>query len=219
MTSLDFQKLNGLIPAIVQDATTKHVLMLGFMNREALEITRKTGFVTFYSRTRKQLWTKGETSGHFLKVTDIIPDCDGDTLLLKVIPNGPVCHTGSDTCFNEQNNGSLGFIEYLENVIDNRKHENNEHSYTAKLLGLGSKRIAKKVGEEAVELALEAESGTDERLLDETADLIYHVLVLLSSRNIRFTQVIKTLKNRHDNIKPTAAEIENFLLGEKQWGK
>ncbi len=219
MTNLNFDKLNGLLPAIIQDASTGKVLMLGFMNREALEVTRKTGLATFYSRTRRQIWTKGETSGNFLKVLEIIPDCDGDTLLVKVSPQGPVCHTGNDTCFNEQNSNTLGFIEYLEGIIENRKQTGTEQSYTAKLLSAGAKRIAKKVGEEAVELALEAENGSDERLLDEAADLIYHTLVLLSSRNLAFNRVIETLKARHAESKVSDKEVENFKRGEKQWGK
>jgi len=219
MTNLNFDKLNGLIPAIIQDLSTGKVLMLGFMNREALEVTRKTGFATFYSRTRRQIWTKGETSGNFLKVLEIIPDCDGDTLLVKVSPQGPVCHTGSDTCFNEQNTSTPGFIEYLERIIENRKQASVEQSYTAKLFLAGAKRIAKKVGEEAVELALEAENGSDERFLDEAADLIYHTQVLLSSRNLSFERVIETLKARHAKLKVSDKEVENFKRGEKQWGK
>jgi phosphoribosyl-ATP pyrophosphohydrolase/phosphoribosyl-AMP cyclohydrolase len=219
MTNLNFDKLNGLLPAIIQDASTGKVLMLGFMNREALEVTRKTGFATFYSRTRRQIWTKGETSGNFLKVLEIIPDCDGDTLLVKVSPQGPVCHTGNDTCFNEPNSNTLGFIDYLEEVIENRKQAGTGQSYTAKLLAAGTKRIAKKVGEEAVELALEAENGSDDRLLNEAADLIYHTLVLLSSRNLTFNRVIETLKARHADSKVSDNEVENFKRGEKQWGK
>lgn len=219
MTTLNFDKLNGLLPAIIQDAATGKVLMLGFMNREALEVTRKTGLATFYSRTRRQIWTKGETSGNFLKVMEIIPDCDGDTLLVKVTPQGPVCHTGNDTCFNETNGNTLGFIDYLEDIIENRKQASSDQSYTAKLLAAGTKRIAKKVGEEAVELALEAENGTDERLLDEATDLIYHTLVLLSSRNLKFSKVIETLRTRHTDSKVSNSEVEDFKRGEKQWGK
>ncbi len=219
MNTLNFDKLKGLIPAIIQDAATGKVLMLGFMNREALEVTRKTGLATFYSRTRRQIWTKGETSGNFLKVMEIIPDCDGDTLLVKVTPQGPVCHTGNDTCFNEPNSNNLGFIDYLEEVIENRKQASTGQSYTTKLLAAGTKRIAKKVGEEAVELALEAENGTDERLLDEAADLVYHTLVLLSSRNLKFSRVIETLRARHSDSKVTNSEVEDFKRGEKQWGK
>ncbi len=219
MTTLNFDKLNGLIPAIIQDAVTNRVLMLGFMNRESLEITRKTGFATFYSRSRRQLWTKGETSGNYLKVTEIITDCDGDTLLVKVIPHGPVCHTGSDTCFNKSNSSTLGFIEYLESVIESRRTARTESCYTAQLLSLGPKRIAKKVGEEAVEVALEAESGDMENLLNETADLIYHTLVLLASRNLNFAQVVNTLKTRHADAKFSSSEVENFKRGENQWGK
>lgn len=219
MTKLNFDKMNGLIPAIIQDASTNRVLMLGFMNREALEVTRKTGLATFYSRTRRQIWTKGETSGNYLKVAEIIPDCDGDTLLVKAYPQGPVCHTGNDTCFNEVNRNSIGFIEYLENVIESRKEQKSESSYTAKLFSAGNKRIAKKVGEEAVEMALEAETGSDERLLDETADLFYHILVLLASRNLKFENVIEVLKSRHAAANISDEQIDNFKRGEKQWGK
>lgn len=219
MTSLNFDKLNGLIPAIIQDASTNRVLMLGFMNRESLEKTRKTGFATFYSRTRRQIWTKGETSGNFLKVSDIIPDCDGDTLLIKAVPQGPVCHTGSDTCFEGENNFNIGFLNYLTNLIEGRKGASDSDSYTAKLLNAGPKKIAKKVGEEAVELALEAENSDTNRFIDEAADLMYHYLVLLSSRGLSLNEVVTRLKERHGERESIAAQVENFNRGEKQWGK
>jgi len=144
MTSLNFEKLNGLIPAVIQNAATGTVLMVGFMNRESLEITKKTGLATFYSRTRHQLWTKGETSGRYLRVKEIIPDCDGDTLLVKALPDGPVCHTGSATCFGEENGSPLSFLAYLQEVIAARKADSPDESYTAKLLSKGPKLIAKR---------------------------------------------------------------------------
>ncbi|MHC1704729.1 MAG: bifunctional phosphoribosyl-AMP cyclohydrolase/phosphoribosyl-ATP diphosphatase HisIE [Tenuifilaceae bacterium] len=197
MTNLNFEKLNGLIPAIIQDTRSNKILMLGFMNHESYEKTKSTGLVTFYSRTRQQIWTKGETSGNFLKVQSIIPDCDNDTILIKVIPQGPVCHTGSETCFGEENNSDLEFLNYLTNLIESRKKSNETDSYTSKLFIAGPKRIAKKVGEEAVELALEAESGEDDRFIDEAADLLYHTMVLLASRNLNLNDIAERLKQRH----------------------
>jgi phosphoribosyl-AMP cyclohydrolase / phosphoribosyl-ATP pyrophosphohydrolase len=219
MTNLNFDKLNGLIPAVVQDAATDKVLMVGFMNREAFEKTRKTGMVTFYSRTRRQIWTKGETSRNYLRVKDIIPDCDGDTLLVKALPDGPVCHTGNDTCFNEKNEGNLSFLETLEGIIESRKAELPESSYTAKLLNAGLKKIAKKVGEEAVELVQEAENPDNERFLSEAADLVYHIQVLLSARSLSLKDVAKTLKERHASKSNPDEQEEAFKRGEKQWGK
>lgn len=219
MTTLDFEKLNGLIPAIMQDASTNRVFMLGFMNREALEKTKKTGFATFYSRTRRQIWTKGETSGNYLKVIDIKPDCDGDTLLVKVSPQGPVCHTGTDTCFDEANTINIQFLEQLEQLIKERKNVSPSESYTAKLLADGPKRIAKKLGEEAVELALEAENGTKDRILDEASDLMYHLIVLLTAKEFSLTDVAERLKERHTQGKASKAEVDDFQRGEKQWGK
>ena len=219
MTNLNFDKLNGLIPAVVQDAATDKVLMVGFMNREALEKTRKTGMVTFYSRTRRQIWTKGETSRNYLRVKDIVPDCDGDTLLVKALPDGPVCHTGKDTCFNEANEGNLSFLSTLESIIESRKDELPETSYTAKLLNAGLKRIAKKVGEEAIELVQEAESNDKERFLSEAADLVYHLQVLLSARNLSLSDVATTLRQRHSQKASPTTQEENFKRGEKQWGK
>ncbi|MFP4557847.1 MAG: bifunctional phosphoribosyl-AMP cyclohydrolase/phosphoribosyl-ATP diphosphatase HisIE, partial [Bacteroidales bacterium] len=219
MTSLNFDKLNGLIPAIVQDAATDKVLMVGFMNREALEKTRKTGMVTFYSRTRRQIWTKGETSRNYLRTKDIIPDCDGDTLLVKALPDGPVCHTGKDTCFNEVNEGNLSFLNTLESIIESRKDELPETSYTAKLFNAGLKRIAKKVGEEAIELVQEAEGNDNNRFLSEAADLVYHIQVLLAARNLSLSDVATTLRQRHSKNANATTQEENFKRGEKQWGK
>lgn len=219
MVNLDFDKLNGLIPAVVQDASTDKVLMVGFMNREALEKTRQTGMVTFYSRTRRQIWTKGETSRNYLRVKDIIADCDGDTLLVKALPDGPVCHTGNDTCFNEVNQQNLSFLNTLEGIIESRKDQLPNESYTAKLLNAGVKRIAKKVGEEAVELVLEAENPDDKRFLSEAADLLYHLQVLLAARNLSLTDVSSTLKVRHTSNANADEQEEAFKRGEKQWGK
>ncbi|NHB69991.1 bifunctional phosphoribosyl-AMP cyclohydrolase/phosphoribosyl-ATP diphosphatase HisIE [Perlabentimonas gracilis] len=217
--NLDFDKLNGLIPAVVQDAATDKVLMVGFMNREALEKTRQTGMVTFYSRTLRQIWTKGETSRNYLRVKDIIADCDGDTLLVKALPDGPVCHTGNDTCFNEVNQQNLSFLNTLEGIIESRKNQLPNESYTAKLLNAGVKRIAKKVGEEAVELVLEAENPDDKRFLSEAADLLYHLQVLLAARNLSLTDVSSTLKVRHTSNANADEQEEAFKRGEKQWGK
>lgn len=219
MVNLNFDKLNGLIPAVVQDAATDKVLMVGFMNREALEKTRQTGMVTFFSRTRRQIWTKGETSRNYLRVKDIIPDCDGDTLLVKALPDGPVCHLGYDTCFNEVNEGNLSFLTTLQGIIEQRKDDLPESSYTAKLLNAGVKLIAKKVGEEAVELILEAENPDDERFLSEAADLMYHLQVLLANRKLTLTDVANTLRQRHSEAANPITQEEEFKRGEKQWGK
>ncbi len=195
---LDFNKLNGLVPAVIQDNTTNKVLMLGFMNPEALEKSRETGLVTFYSRTKGRLWTKGEESGNFLKIKEIIPDCDNDTLLIKVDPAGPVCHTGADTCFNESNNDPMAFILSLQDLIHKRKLEMPPDSYTTRLFEKGINKIAQKVGEEAVELVIEAMDVNDELLLNEAADLIYHMLVLLSARDKDIRDVLAVLEERHN---------------------
>jgi phosphoribosyl-ATP pyrophosphohydrolase/phosphoribosyl-AMP cyclohydrolase len=193
----DFSKFpDGLIPAVVQDAGTRAVLMLGYMNAEALEATQSTGRVTFYSRSKQRLWTKGETSGHFLNVLDIRLDCDNDALLIKATPAGPVCHTGADTCWNEKNEAP-SFLHALENVIQSRKGAAPESSYTARLYASGMPKIAQKVGEEAVETVIEALGGTDERLLSESADLLYHLLVLLSARGLSLSDVEAVLRGRH----------------------
>lgn len=198
--NIDFTKLgNGLVPAIIQDAQSNTVLMLGFMNREALEKTRQEGKVTFYSRTKKRLWTKGEESGNFLNVVTIIPDCDNDTLLIKANPTGPVCHTGHDTCFNESNPGSdnIRFLTELQDLIDLRKKEMPKGSYTTSLFEKGINKIAQKVGEEAVETVIEAKDSNDELFLNEAADLTYHLQVLLTAKGFRIEDVVKVLQDRH----------------------
>ena len=177
--ALDFNKMNGLIPAIIQDSKTKNVLMLGFMNQEAYNKTLEIGKVTFFSRTKNRLWTKGEESGNFLNVVSIEEDCDKDTLLIKVNPCGPVCHTGSATCFNDNNEMGIEFLSYLQDFIDKRHEEMPENSYTTSLFKSGVNRMAQKVGEEAVESVIEATNGTDDRLIYEASDLIYHLIVLL----------------------------------------
>lgn len=193
--NLNFDKLNGLIPAIIQDYNTKEVLMLGFMNREAYEKTVEKKLVTFYSRTRNELWTKGETSGNYLNVKEIIPDCDNDTLLVLAEPVGPVCHTGSKTCFGEQK--SVFDLNDLQHVIDQRRDEMPEGSYTTKLFSKGINKIAQKVGEEAVELIIEAKDNNDELFLNEAADLVYHLLVLLSAKGFKLNDVKQILGKRH----------------------
>lgn len=195
--TIDFNKLNGLVPAIIQDAKTNRVLMLGFMNEEALEKTRNEKLVTFFSRTKNRLWTKGEESGNFLDVVEIISDCDDDTLLIKANPRGPVCHTGSDTCFDEKNDDALSFLKYLQDLIDQRKAEMPEGSYTTRLFQKGINKIAQKVGEEAVELVIEAKDQNDDLFLNEAADLMYHLLVLLTAKKYRIEDVISVLKGRH----------------------
>ena len=193
--NLNFNKLNGLIPAIIQDYNTKEVLMLGFMNQEAYEKTLESKRVTFYSRTRNRLWVKGETSGNYLNVKEILPDCDNDTLLVLAETTGPVCHTGSKTCFVNQN---VSFdLNYLQQVIDKRKLEMPEGSYTTKLFTKGINKIAQKVGEEAVELIIEAKDNNHELFLNEAADLTYHFLVLLSAKGFGIQDVIDVLDKRH----------------------
>jgi len=193
---IDFEKsVDGLVPAIVQDAQTGKVLMLGYMNRESFEQTQKTGKVTFYSRSRQTLWTKGETSGNFLDVREILIDCDSDTVLIKANPVGAVCHTGADTCFKEKNE-SENFLFELEKVIQNRKTNPQEDSYTSKLFARGINKIAQKVGEEAVELVIEAKDANDDLFKDEAADLLYHFLVLLAEKEISLNKVLETLEKR-----------------------
>lgn len=194
---IDFEKMDGLVPAIIQDSVTGKVLMLGFMNREAYEKTVETGKVTFYSRTRKCLWTKGETSGNFLHVRQILNDCDNDTLLIKAHPDGPVCHTGKDTCWGEDNSADLNFLTYLQDFIDRRYREMPEGSYTTSLFKSGVNRMAQKVGEEAVETVIEATNGTDDRLIYEASDLIYHLIVLLTSKGHRIEELAAELVKRH----------------------
>lgn len=194
---LDFDKMGGLIPAIIQDNETSKVLMLGFMNKEAYEQTLSTGKVTFFSRTKNRLWMKGETSGNTLRVVSILPDCDNDTLLIKAIPAGPVCHKGTDTCFGEKNSEEIMFLRYLQNFIERRRQEMPEGSYTTSLFQKGVNRMAQKVGEEAVETVIEATNGTDDRLVYEASDLMYHLIVLLTSKGLRIEDLARELRKRH----------------------
>ena len=194
---IDFEKMGGLVPAIIQDNVTRKVLMLGFMNKEAYQKTVETGKVTFWSRSRNCLWTKGETSVNFLNVKEILLDCDQDTLLIKARPEGPVCHTGADTCWNEQNSVDLNFLSYLQDFIDRRHEEMPEGSYTTSLFKSGVNRMAQKVGEEAVETVIEATNGTDDRLIYEASDLIYHLIVLLTSKGHRIEELAAELVKRH----------------------
>jgi len=194
---LNFEKLNGLIPVIVQDASTQKVLMLGFMNQKAYEKTLSEGKVTFWSRSKNRLWTKGETSGNFLVVKEILADCDNDTLLIKALPQGPVCHTGSDTCFDEINGTDISFLSDLEQIIRRRRDEQPENSYVASLFKKGTPKIAQKVGEEATETIIEAMRGNKKSFIAEGADLIFHFLVLLVDQGISLQEIAEELKKRH----------------------
>lgn len=194
---LDFEKMNGLIPAIIQDNYTQKVLMLGFMNKEAYEKTMETGKVTFFSRTKNRLWTKGEESGNFLHVVSVKADCDNDTLLIMVHPEGPVCHKGTDTCWGDKNEQDIMFLKELQDFIDRRRQEMPEKSYTTSLFNSRVNKMAQKVGEEAVETILEACNGTDERLIYEGADLLYHLIVLLTYKGYRIEDLARELKERH----------------------
>lgn len=194
---LDFEKMNGLIPTIIQDNYTQKVLMLGFMNKEAYEKTIETGKVTFFSRTKNRLWTKGEESGNFLHVVSVKADCDNDTLLIMVHPEGPVCHKGTDTCWGDKNEQDIMFLKELQDFIDRRRQEMPEKSYTTSLFNSGVNKMAQKVGEEAVETILEACNGTDERLIYEGADLLYHLIVLLTYKGYRIEDLARELKERH----------------------
>ena len=196
---IDFEKMGGLVPAIIQDAKTKTVLMLGYMNKEAYDKTTKTGKVTFFSRSRQCLWTKGETSGNFLELVDIMVDCDNDTLLVKVNPTGPTCHKGTDNCWGEKNEANpLLFLTFLQDFINIRHEEMPEGSYTTSLFKDGVNRMAQKVGEEALEAVIEACNGTNGRLIYEGADMIYHLIVLLTSKGLRIEDLAKELQVRHD---------------------
>ncbi len=199
--ALDFDKMGGLIPAIIQDARTKNVLMLGFMNKEAYEKTLEINKVTFFSRTKNRLWTKGEESGHFLDVVSIESDCDNDTLLIKAIPNGPVCHTGSATCFNDNNEFGMEFLTHLQDFIEKRYQEMPEGSYTTSLFNSGVNRMAQKVGEEAIETVIEATNGTDGRMMYEAADMLYHLMVLFTSKGRRIEELADALYRRHNKVK------------------
>jgi phosphoribosyl-ATP pyrophosphohydrolase/phosphoribosyl-AMP cyclohydrolase len=207
-STIDFDKsADGLVPAVIQDTNTGKVLMLGYMNSEALDKTRKEGTVTFFSRSKQRLWTKGETSGNFLLVNEIAADCDGDTLLLKATPAGPVCHTGADTCFGEKNSqpeidttriGEASFLNYLQKeVIRERKLNPSDTSYTSSLFKRGINKIAQKVGEEAVEVVIEAKDNDDDLFKNEVSDLLFHLLILLEQKNIDLDEVIDVLRSRH----------------------
>lgn len=196
---IDFEKGQGLVPAVIQDYETRQVLMLGYMNEEAYRKTVETGKVTFWSRSRNTLWTKGETSGNFLNVIEIKNDCDGDTLLVKVRPDGPTCHTGADTCWGEKNEQNpLLFLAELQDFIEKRHEEMPEGSYTTSLFKDGLNRMAQKVGEEALELVIEACNGTDERLIYEGSDMLYHLIVLLTSKGLRIEDMAAELRERHN---------------------
>jgi len=197
MSQPDFDKGGGLLPAIIQDAETAKVLMLGFMDQEAYNTTVESGLVTFYSRTKERQWTKGETSGNFLVVESLTLDCDSDTLLVKAKPKGPICHTGADTCFFEKNTGNIHFLEFLQQLIEGRKNAAPDSSYTASLFAKGTNKIAQKVGEEAVELVIEAKSHNDQLFLNEAADLMFHYMILLSHRGYGIADVVKVLQQRH----------------------
>ena len=209
MIKVDFQKCGGLVPAIIQDAQTRVVLMLGYMNEESLRKTEETGLVTFYSRSRKCLWTKGESSGNYLHLVSIKSDCDNDTLLIQAIPDGPTCHTGTDTCWGEENrplaepsperkDNPLLFLSELSNFVEKRYKEMPEGSYTTSLFRDGLNRMAQKVGEEALELVIEATNGTDDRLIYEGSDMLYHLIVLLTSKGLRIEDMAAELIERHN---------------------
>lgn len=199
MIKIDFDKMGGLVPAIIQDAVTKNVLMLGFMNEEAYQKTIDTKKVTFWSRTRNCLWTKGETSGNYLNLVDIRLDCDNDTLLVKVHPQGPTCHLGTDTCWGEDNSlNPILFLSELQNFIDKRHQEMPENSYTTSLFKKGINKLAQKVGEEATETIIEATNGTNEQLVYESSDLLYHLIVMLTAKGLSIEDVASELIKRHD---------------------
>ncbi|MEX2497406.1 MAG: bifunctional phosphoribosyl-AMP cyclohydrolase/phosphoribosyl-ATP diphosphatase HisIE [Wenzhouxiangellaceae bacterium] len=193
----DWQKADGLLPAVVQDTGTGRVLMLGYMNREALEKTQATGHVTFFSRSKQRLWTKGETSGNTLELVGMQLDCDRDTLLVQAIPHGPTCHLGTETCWGDAVNPSVGFLAELERIIESRKGADPDSSYTARLLEAGIKRCAQKVGEEGVEVALAASAGDREELVSESADLLYHLLVVLAAGDVSLEEICRQLESRH----------------------
>jgi len=197
--NIEFEKYSdGLVPAVVQDSKTRRILMLGFMDREALSITRSSARVTFYSRSKRQIWTKGETSGNFLDVDDILIDCDNDTILIKATPTGPTCHTGWATCFNEENE-RRDFLFVLEKIILDRKLHPRTESYTSRLFDEGLNRITQKVGEEAIEVVIAAMDDNTERLKSEIADLFYHLLVMLSAKEVSLTEVLEVLEARDEN--------------------
>jgi phosphoribosyl-ATP pyrophosphohydrolase/phosphoribosyl-AMP cyclohydrolase len=195
--NIDFKKMGGLVPAIVQDAISGKVLMQGYMNEEALAKTQETGKVTFYSRSKERLWTKGETSGNFMELVSVAVDCDGDAILVKANPRGPVCHTGSDTCFDEVNTSKTGFLDQLRTIIKDRKNNPSDKSYTASLFAKGINKIAQKVGEEAVEIVIEAKDDNKDLFLGEAADLMFHYLILLEAKGYELDEVMEVLIARH----------------------
>ena len=198
---IDFEKMGGLVPAIVQDARTKTVLMLGYMNEEALRVTQESGKVTFWSRSRQELWTKGATSGNYLNLVELLADCDNDAILVKAIPDGPTCHKGTDTCWgevNEDNDNPLLFLSELQDFIEKRHEEMPEGSYTTSLFRDGLNRMAQKVGEEALELVIEACNGSNERMIYEGSDMLYHLIVLLTSKGLRIEDMAAELRERHN---------------------
>ncbi|SEF97021.1 bifunctional phosphoribosyl-AMP cyclohydrolase/phosphoribosyl-ATP diphosphatase HisIE [Algoriphagus boritolerans] len=195
--NIDFNKMNNLVPAIVQDSLSGKILMQGYMNEEALAKTKESGMVTFFSRSKNRLWTKGETSGNFMELVSMAVDCDGDSILVKANPRGPVCHTGADTCFNEKNQSKTGFIDQLRAIIKDRKNNPTDKSYTASLFAKGINKIAQKVGEEAVELVIEAKDDNKDLFLGEAADLLFHYLVLLEAKNYELDEVMQVLIERH----------------------
>lgn len=196
---IDYAKNNGLVPAVIQDSKTNKVLMLGYMNQESYDKTVIEKKVTFFSRSRQELWTKGVTSGNELLVKDIMIDCDHDTILIKAEPTGPICHTGKDTCFDEKNEGDVEFLNVLENIINQRKESKPDESYTAKLLSTGLNKICQKVGEEATEVIVAALSESDDHFKDEVADLLYHLLVLLQAKGITLGDINAVLADRHQS--------------------
>lgn len=195
--NIDFTKGDGLVPVVVQDIVTNKVLMLGYMNEEAFAKTEAEKVVTFYSRSKNRLWTKGETSGNFLEVKEILIDCDEDTVLIKAVPKGPTCHKGDDTCFQEKNLGKGAFLNYLQSVINDRKENPSEKSYTTSLFEKGINKIAQKVGEEAVEIVIEAKDDDKDLFLGEASDLLFHFLVLLEAKEYTLDEVIEVLQKRH----------------------
>ena len=194
---IDFEKMSSLVPAIVQDSVSGRLLMQGYMNEDALQKTKESGQVTFFSRSKNRLWTKGESSGNFLELVSIAVDCDGDSILVKANPRGPVCHTGSDTCFDESNDSKTGFIDQLREIIKDRKNNPNQNSYTASLFAKGINKIAQKVGEEAVEIVIEAKDDNKELFLGEAADLLFHYLILLEAKGYELDEVMQVLIDRH----------------------
>jgi phosphoribosyl-AMP cyclohydrolase / phosphoribosyl-ATP pyrophosphohydrolase len=195
--NIDFEKVNGLVPAIIQDADTGKVLMLGYMNQEAVDQTKSSGKVTFFSRTKNRLWVKGETSGNFLNLESMELDCDKDTLLVRAKPVGPVCHTGDDTCFGEENDSKTLFIDTLRTIIKDRKNNPSSKSYTSSLFASGINKVAQKVGEEAVEIVIEAKDDNKDLFLGEAADLLFHYLILLEAKEIELDEVMEVLIQRH----------------------